>query len=160
MPTKILTDQPQYKRITVRQAIATPNFADVLEPPYFSVPLENEDVAVVDPDDDDRELRGGEAFIATAIVITNGTSAARTVEVRIAPEGGGTEIPFGPGRIVVPAYDSYNLPPGISLFKRNLSAPANAGDVLQMKSNGSSMFVTFTYVQREPLEHDPDTENV
>jgi len=157
MPTKILTDQPQYKRLTVSQPVATPNFATVVEPPYFSVPLENEDVATVDPDDAERELRGGEVFISTAIVLTNNSAGTRRVEVQIIPEGG-SGIPFGPGRISIPPYDSFNLPPGISLFKRNLASPTADGMRLQMKSDGADTYVNFTYVQREPLEHDPDTE--
>lgn len=158
MPTKITTDQPQAKRLTL-QRLLTDTFADVVEAPYFSVPLTDEDVATLDPGDDDRELRPGEVFFATGLQIANVTTSARTVDVEIVGEGG-VITSLAPG-LTVPAKDVLTLPPGLSLFKRNLADPAAPGMRLRARADATgALTLTATVVEREAIEHAPDTEAV
>jgi hypothetical protein len=156
MPTKILTDQPQTKRFTL-QRLATTSFTTLVEAPYFSVPLTDEDVAVEDPDDVDRELRAGEIFIASAIQVTNKTSTGRTIEIVLEGEGG-TDTVLAPA-MMVPGNDVLYLPPGISLFKRDLDDPTATADRLRVRASANSALeITVSVVEREAIDHAPDTE--
>jgi hypothetical protein len=159
MPDKILTDQPQAKRRTLQHLI-TASFSTVIEAPYFSVPLTDEDVATVDPDDANRELRAGEIFFATGIQIANVTGTTRTVDVEIMGENGTPATTLAPG-LLVPGNDVLTLAPGLSIFKRDLTTPANAGMILRVKADeAGALQLTASAVEREALEHAPDTEAV
>ena len=156
MPDKIITDQPQAKRRLI-QAVSATTFQTILEAPLFSVPLTDEDVAVIDPDDDERELRPGEVFLATGIVIANVTSTARTVEVEMVGEDG-TATSLAP-LVTVPANDVLTLPPGLSVFKFDLSDPDAAGGRLRWRASAAgALTLTMAVVEREALDHAPDTE--
>lgn len=156
MPTKILTDLPQVKRKTVQHVITT-SWVTVAEPPYFSVPIGDPDVAVADPADANRELRPGEMFIATAIQIANSSGTAATVDVQIVGEGGVTTS-LAP-TLTVPANEVLSLLPGLSLFKRDLANPGDAADILRVRSGtNGALTLTVTLVEREALDHAPDTE--
>ena len=156
MPDKILTDQPQAKRKMV-QILIGDTYSAVAEAPYFSVPLTDEDVATLDPDDSDRELRAGELFFATGIQIANVSESPATVDVEISIEGGGgTSI--APG-LTIPAKEVMTLSPGLSLFKRNLANPAAAGQIMQVKASiTGTLQLTALVIEREALDHAPDTE--
>jgi hypothetical protein len=159
MPDKILTDQPQAKRKTLQHLI-TAAFTNVAEAPYFSVPLTDDDVATVDPGDDNRELRAGEIFFATGIQIANVTSTTRTVDVEIVGENGTPVTTLAPG-LLVPGNDVLTLAPGLSLFKRDLANPSNAGMRLRIKADETgALQLTASLVEREALDHAPDTEAV
>lgn len=156
--TKILTDQPVARRRTV-QAVLTDAFVTMAQPPIFSVPLTDEDIATADPADADRELRPGETFIATSIQIANITGTAATVDVEIVGEGG-TTTSIAPG-LTVPANEVLTLLPGLSIFKRDLANHSDDGDILRAKaSTTGAITLTATVVDREALEHAPDTEGV
>lgn len=159
MPDKILTDQPQAKRRTLQATIGA-TFSTVVEAPYFSVPLTDEDVATVDPADADRELRAGETFFATGIQISNVTSSTRTVDVEILGENGTPATSLAPG-LSVPGNDTLILPPGLSLFKRDMANPSQAGMLLRVKADeAGALTLTMTVVEREAIDHAPDTEGV
>lgn len=156
MPDKILTDQPQAKRKTL-QHLVTATFTTVAEAPYFSVPLTDEDLATVDPDNSDRELRPGEVFFATGILIANLTSTTRTLTVEIVGEDGVTTS-VAPG-LKVPGNDVLSLPPGLSIFKRNLADPLANGTLLRVMSDeAGALTLTAGIVEREAIEHAPDSE--
>lgn len=156
MPEKIITDQPEARRKTV-QRVLTDAWADILEPPYFSVPLADEDTATPDPADAARILRGGELFIATAIQIANITAVTQTLDVQLISESG-ANTKLAPS-LTVPGNEILTLLPGLSLFKRDLDNPANNGDVLQAKASANaSLTLTVTVVEREALEHAPNTQ--
>ena len=161
MPDKIITDQPQNKRKTLQSLIGT-TFGTVAEAPYFSVPLTDEDVATVDPDDIDRELRGGELFFATGIQIANVSANTRTVTVEIVGEGNTetslTETSLAPG-LLVPGNDVLTLAPGLSLFKRDLDNPTNVAMRLRVQADeAGALTLTASVVEREAIDHAPDTE--
>lgn len=156
MPDKILTDQPQAKRRTLQALIGT-SFATVAEPPYFSVPLTDEDVATVDPDDANRELRPGELFFATGIQIANTSGTTRTVTVEIVGEDD-TQTSLAPG-LLVPGNDVLTLAPGLSLFKRDLDNPTDPAMRLRVLADeAGALTLTATAVEREAVDHAPDTE--
>ena len=157
MPDKIVTDQPQFKRLTLQHLI-TAAFTTVAEAPYFSVSLTDEDIATVDPDDTDRELRAGEIFFATGIQIANVTTTTRTVDVEIVGENGTPSTTLAPG-LMVPGNDVLTLAPGLSLFKRDLANPANAGMRLRVKADeAGALQLIASAVEREAIDHAPDTE--
>jgi hypothetical protein len=157
MPTKIITDQPQAKRITL-QVLINQTMATVAEAPYFSVPLTDEEIAIVDPDDANRELRAGEVFFATGIQIANTTPTTRTVTVNIVSETG-TVTSLAP-QLLVPGHDVLTLAPGLSLFKRDLANPNAPGMRLNVQASAANaLTLTATVVEREALDHAPDTEN-
>ena len=159
MPDKIVTDQPQFKRLTLQHLI-TASFTTVVEAPYFAVPLTDEDVATVDPADADRELRAGEIFFATGIQIANVTGTTRTVDVEIVGENGTPVTALAPG-LSVPGNDVLTLAPGLSLFKRDLANPDNAGMRLRVKADETgALQLTASAVEREAIDHAPDTEAV
>lgn len=156
MPVKITTDQAQAKRLT-RQIALTTAYQAVLEPPYFSVPSTGDDSAVVDPSNADRELRPGEVFIASSIQIANISNSTTSVSVQLENEAGVTTM-LSP-ELIIPPKDVRLLPPGISLFKRNLGTPAADGDILRaLASADGRLQLTVTYIEREAIEHAPDTE--
>jgi len=156
MPTKIVTDQPQAVRKTLQVEIgASPQV--VAEPPYFSIPLTDEDVATVDPADPDRELRPGELFFATGIQIANPSADTRTVTVQMISESGVTTA-LAPG-LKVPSGEVLTLAPGLSMFKRDLSNPnADGMQLVVFADQADALTLTATVVERESLEHSPDTE--
>ena len=157
MPDKILTDQPQAKRKTLQHLI-TDAFTTVAEAPYFSIPLTDEDVATVDPDNADRELRAGELFFATGIQIANITEDSHTVDVDIVGEGGVTTS-LAPA-LIIPAKDVLTLAPGLSMFKRDLASPSAAGTRLRIRADETSaLTLTASVVEREAIDHAPDTES-
>ena len=157
MPDKILTDQPQAKRKTLQHLIGT-SFSTAIEAPYFSVPLTDEEVATVDPADENRELRAGEIFFATGIQIANVTSTTRTVDVEVVGENGTPATTLAPG-LMVPGNDVLALAPGLSLFKRDLANPSNAGMRLRVKADeAGALQLTASAVERESIDHAPDTE--
>ena len=156
MPDKIITDQPQNKRKTLQALIGT-SFTTVAEAPYFSVPLTDEDVATVDPDDIDRELRDGELFFATGIQIANVSANTRTVTVEIVGEDN-TETSLAPG-LLVPGNDVLTLAPGLSLFKRDLDNPTDPAMRLRVQADeAGALTLTASVVEREAIDHAPDTE--
>ena len=156
MPDKIITDQPQAKRKTL-QALIGSTFALVVEAPYFSVPLAAEDTATIDPADADRELRAGEVFFATGIQIANVTGTPRAVTVEIVSESG-TATSLAPG-LMVPGNEVLTLAPGLSLFKRHLGDPGADGMLLRVQADeAGALTLTATVVEREALDHAPDTE--
>jgi hypothetical protein len=158
MPVKIVTDQPQAKRKTL-QALMTDSYATVAEAPYFSIPLADEDTAILDPDDFSRELRAGELFFATGIQIANDTETVHTVDVQIVSEGG-VATSLSPG-LLVPAHDVLILSPGLSLFKRDLADPTDPAMLLQVRASANSaLTLTASVVEREAIDHAPDTEGV
>ena len=156
MPVKIITDQPQAVRKTLQAELGTA--PEVLaEPPYFSVPLTDEDVAIIDPADADRELRAGEVFFATGLQIANDSPDTRTVTVRLVSEDGVTTS-LAPG-LIVPAGEVLTLLPGLSMFKRDLGNPGADGMTLVAYADAAeALTFTATVVEREALEHAPDTE--
>lgn len=156
MPTKIVTDLPQAKRKLI-QHVVTNAWVTVAEPPYFSVPVEDPAVAVADPADANRELRPGELFIATALQIANTSGSAATLDMQIVGEGGVTTT-LAP-TLTVPANEVLSLLPGLSLFKRDLANPTDTADILRVKSGTTgALTLTATLVEREALDHAPDTE--
>lgn len=158
MPDKIITDQPQARRRTI-QRVVTGAYATIAEAPYFSIPEVNLDVAVADPDDDQRELRPGEVFFATALMLANTSASAVTVDIEINGEGGVTTM-ISPG-LTVPANDVLALLPGLSLFKRDLDNPTATADRLRIRASTTGVLhITASVVEREALEHSPDTESV
>lgn len=155
---KIITDQPQFKRKTLQASIGT-SVEIVTEAPYFSVPLTDEEVAIVDPADPDRELRAGEVFFATQIYIANNTENTREVFVDIFGENGLTTI-LSPG-LIVPPKDVLTLSPGLSLFKRDLDNPNNSGDRLRVNADeAGALTLTASVIEREAIDHAPDTEGL
>lgn len=157
MPTKILTDRPQIVSHTHDQLLGG-SYADLVEPDYFSIPLEDEDTAVLDPADTSRELRPGEVFVKTPMWVTNETASSAQVYLRLVREGGTQRVLVN--GLIVPAGDTLFVPiNGLSLFKRDLASPANAGDRLQAyASTTGALSVAFSYSMREAVEHAPDTE--
>lgn len=156
MPTKILTDQPQSKRRTVTH-LCKATWQTVAEPPYFSIPILDADNAVADPADVNRELRAGELFIATGLIVANVTSTAATIEIELVPESGDTAKIASV--LTVPGNDVLTLPPGLSLFKRDLGNPASASDVLRARAGTTNaLTLLFTVIEREAIDHNPDTE--
>lgn len=156
MPIKILTDQPQAVRKTLQVVIgSTPTV--VAEPPYFSIPLTDEDVATVDPADADRELRAGELFFATGLQIANPSAELRTVTVQLVSEDGVTTS-LSP-ELPVPSREILTLAPGLSMFKRDLANPsANGMRLLVFADAPGALTLTATVVEREAIDHSPDTE--
>lgn len=158
MPNKIITNQPQARRNIIQVAIGT-ILSTVAEAPYFSVQLSNEDLAVVDPNDLDRELRAGELFFATAIQIANISNVSCTVNMEIVGENG-VVTSLAPD-LMVPAKEVLLLPAGLSLFKRDLTNPTNAGDQLRIQASTSgALTLTMLVVEREAIDHAPDREGV
>lgn len=156
MPAKIITDQPQAVRKTLQAELSSSPTA-LAEPPYFSIPLTDEDVAIIDPADADRELRAGEVFFATGLQIANASDETRTVTVRLVSESGVTTS-LAPG-LIVPAGEVLTLLPGLSMFKRDLAYPGADGMTLVAFSDqAGALTFTATVVEREALEHAPDTE--
>ena len=156
MPDKIITDQPQAKRRTLQASIGTAA-ATLVEAPYFSVPLNDEDNATIDPANANRELRAGEIFFASGLQIANSSATARTVTVDLLAEGGAVTS-LSPG-LLVPANDILTLAPGLSLFKRNLASPSALGMRLRVSASASgALTLTATVIEREAIDHNPDTE--
>lgn len=156
MPDKIVTDQPQAKRRTLQHLIGS-SLTAVVEAPYFSIPEQNIDTGIPDPADASRELRAGEIFFATGIQIANTGATARTLTAEIVGEDG-TQTSLAPG-IMVPGNDVLTLAPGLSIFKRNLNDPNAPGMRLRVQADeGGALTLTATVVEREALDHDPDTE--
>jgi hypothetical protein len=114
---------------------------------------------VPDPDNADRELRGGEVFFATGIMIANVTTTSRAVDLEIVGEGGSPITSLAPG-LIVPGNEVLTIPPGLSLFKRNLASPNADGMRLRVRcpASGTALQLTATVVEREAIEHAPDTE--
>ena len=157
MPQKIITDQPQARRRTIQVALGT-TYAAIAEAPYFSVPMQDAASATVDPADADRELRPGELFIVSGIQIANTTTTARTVEIELVAEGGSPVTMLAP-TLTVPPREVLTLPPGLSLFKRNLANPTADGMLMRARASAASALqLTLTVVEREAIEHAPDTE--
>lgn len=156
MPTKIVTDQPQGRRRTL-QMVLSASMQTLIEAPYFSVPIADEDRAIVDPANPNRELRGGEIFFSTGIQIANTEAAIRTVRVELVGEGGGPITSLSPD-LVIPPKEVLTLAPGLSLFKRNLANPNAAGMIVRASASGSGLQLTTTVLEREAIEHDPDSE--
>lgn len=156
MPTKIMTDQPQAVRRTLQVEIGSAP-AVVAQPPYFSVPLTDEDVATIDPADGDRELRPGELFFATGLQIANLSAELRTVTVQLVSEDGVTTS-MAP-ELPVPSREILTLAPGLSMFKRDLASPEADGMTLVVFADEpGALTLTATVVEREAIEHSPDTE--
>lgn len=157
MPVKIKTDQPEAKRETYKGTLTT-SMTTLFEPPYFSVPLLDEDTATLDPQDDQRELRSGETFLATSLRLVNRTTSEQSVTVQVTDENGD---PFLLAyQLVVPPHDVLNIPAGLSLFKRDLISPNNSGMLLQaLASSNSAIDYVITVIEREAIEHAADTES-
>ena len=157
MPRKILTDQPQQRPDSVTVALTTSN-TTLVEAPYFSIPITgepNDPGITVDPADSDRELRPGEVFIGSQIALANTGSVARTVTLEVVREGGAVFA----RTVWVPPNDTRLLPPGFRLFKRDLGNPSAAGDLMRARlTSGAGVSVIFSVIEREALEHAPDTE--
>lgn len=160
MPVKIVTDTPAQRANTVNAALTTGN-TTLVEANYFSVPLEDSDAGdpwvVPDPDDQgNRELRPGEVFIAAQIMLFNTGTTARTAIVELVREGGAV---VGLAELYMPGKETRLLPAGLRLFKRNLGSPAAAGDLLRARlTSGTGVNVIVTYVERQALDHAPNTE--
>ena len=156
---KIITDQPQAKRKTIQFLLTTASLV-VTEAPYFSVPLTDEDVATLDPDDADRELRAGELFFASGLHFTNtSTSLSRTLRVEVIGEGG-SPITRLASEVLIPANETLTLAPGLSLFKRDLGNPSADGMRLRVRASGTGVQMTASLVEREAIDHSPDTEGL
>jgi hypothetical protein len=159
MPIKIITDKPQSVRKTVQIEIET-DWKTIIEPPIFSVPLIDDDIATVDPDNITRELRGGQVFFSSPIIISNTSSSTATVEVEMISEGSTITTSLAPS-ILVPANDSLILPPGIVLIKDDLDNPTVAGSLLRVKGSANNVLtLTTTVVEKEIGRHSPDTESI
>ena len=163
MPRKILTDQPEGRRITL-QSVLQDTFTNLIESHYFSIPetiqLDDEDprqAPFIDPDTEGRELRSGELFFSTPILVANrGTTTVR-VSVEIVGEDG-VVTSIAPN-VQLPAQEVLSLQPGLSLFKRNFTDPNAAGMILRAKATLPGVVtVTATLNEREALEHALDTE--
>jgi hypothetical protein len=160
MPVKIVTDTPAQRAATATVSLNTGN-AVIVEANYFSVPLEDGDAddawVTPDPSDaEDRELRPGEVFISAPMLFCNTGGTARTVIVELVREGGAV---VRLADLWVPGNDTRQMPAGLRLFKRNLASPNAAGDLLRARlTSGSGVNAIVTYVERQALEHAPNTE--
>ena len=159
MPNKIITDKPQSVRKNVQVVIET-DWKTIAEPPIFSVPLIDDDIAIVDPDDITRELRGSQVFFSSPIIISNSSASSVSVEVEMISEGGSITTSLAPN-ILVPANDSLILPPGITLIKNDLDNPEVDGSILRVKgSSNNALTLTTTVIGKESGRHSPDTKNI
>ncbi|MFN6976514.1 MAG: hypothetical protein ACK4OP_00175 [Gemmobacter sp.] len=152
-----MTDKPQFVRRPVSVLLGTA-LTTLCEAPYFSIPLVDEGAAIVDPDDAERELRPGEISIIAPIVISNASGTSRTVDLEIVAENG--TVTTLARNLVVPGNNGLTLPPGAMLVKTDLAAPGAAGGRLRARASiGGSVSLTTTLVERELLQHAPDTED-
>lgn len=157
MPTKILTDQPATVRDTLGGTLTTSD-AVLVEAHYYSIPLIDEDTAVVDPADNERELRAGEVFLLSDLEICNTSGLTRSVRVQIITEAG--TVLHRVFDMVIPANETLAVPPGLSLFKRDLANPTNAGAQLRARADGTGVEWVMTVAKREALADAPDTEGI
>lgn len=127
------------------------------EAPDFSVPATGDAGAIPDPADADRELRPGELFIETPLIVRNTTATTRWVEVRVEMRGDfALAIPLTP-QVLVPGGETVALPiQGYRLLKE----PANTvGDRLQIRAQTNDSLVCFgTAIELEAQTHAPDSE--
>lgn len=161
MPAKILTAQPFVVEQTLTRVMTTNAFETLIEAPYFSVPSEVDDeTAVLDPADAERELRPGQVFFQTPLYLTNKSGSDVVATVQIVREGGAVfNLAF---EQVIETRDTLPVPTqGVSLFKRNLALPANAADLLQIRINAANAVdVVCTYSEREALGHAPNVDDL
>lgn len=133
----------------------------IAEAPDFSIPSTGDEAATADPTEADRELRPGEVFFESPLLVTNTTATTRWVEVQMAMEGtNGQAIPVTP-RVPIPANEAIFLPiQGLRLLKTNL-ANTEPGGRLQIQAEvNDALKVIGTAVELEAADHAPDGEAV
>lgn len=154
--TKILTDQPaSERRVITRNVLASPSPPNVFYAPYFSIPIQNEDTAIIDPLNPNRELRPGEMFIASQIQVINRSATTRTFSMW--STHGATDLLIAPA-IPIPAGETLLLPPGLSAIT---TVDAGGFDDLQgfyfSASAANSLTFICAVIVREWITHAPDS---
>jgi hypothetical protein len=126
---RIYTDQPSSGLsypIRIKQSAADANtWITLCQAPDFSVPLEDDQYSVIDPEDSTRAIVPGEILIMTPLIITNHATNAATFSMRIVEEGNGTEeVMLTPdeGLTVLPGKSIQFPLQGQSLIKANRTA--------------------------------------
>lgn len=160
MATKIVTDQPQERR-AVADHVVKDVWNAVVEPNFFSVPEAPQIGEVADPDDpENRTLRQGEVFCASLPVLCNRHTQTVRVSMKIARENGFNVYLLED--FPVYAKSTVQAPiGGFSLFRTNLTNLSLSGDRLQVVASVTDVVhMTFSYIEREAVVHDPDTLSI
>lgn len=132
---RINTDQPSsgkplllYIPSSSNSGFVSTSWSTLAEAPDFSIPSSGDDGAILDPADNDRELRPGEVFFETPLQCINGTLTDRWVELQMVLQGvSGQAIPVSP-RVTVPSGESVFLSvQGLRLLKTDFPAATSAG---------------------------------
>jgi hypothetical protein len=163
--TRINTDQPSsgkplllYIPSSSNSGFVNTTWQTLAEAPDFSIPVVDENTAVLDPADNSRELRPGEIFIESPLGVTNVTATSQWVELQMLLQGvSGQAIPLT-SQVIVPAKETVYLPvQGLRLLKTDFDT--TAGGRLQIRGEVNNAFkVMGSAVELEAAQHDPDSE--
>lgn len=129
----------------------------LLEAPDFSVPGTGDGVSTLDPANSARELRPGEVFIETPLLVSNTTATSQSVELQVVLQGGSATVPLVIPTLV-PAGETVFLPvQGLRLLKTDFDAAD--GDRLQIKaSDAASLKIFGAASELGAANHSPNTD--
>lgn len=163
---RIRTDQPSSGKSTLVLIPATTNggfvntsWTTIAEAPDFSIPNTGGSGIVPDPSDVNRELRPGEVFIETQLLVTNVTGSTSWVQIQIKLEGtSGQEIPLSTQVPVAGGQTIILDGRGIVLLKTNLTNTEPGGRLQIRAQTNNALIVAGAATEREAPQHAPDTE--
>lgn len=163
---RIRTDQPSSGKplqllipSDTNSGFVNTSWTTLVEAPDFSVPGSGDSGVVLDPVDTGRELRPGEVFFESPLVVVNTTATTRWVELQILLQGNsGQAVPVTP-RVPVPGGEAVYLPiQGLRVLKTDLTNTESGGRLQIQAEVGNALKVIGSAVELEALTHAPDSE--